>query len=71
MELRLLFGVCFSMNTAMSSSNNINKAQNRAWVSPVTLPIGAQTPELALQCVEFLAQGGLVDAGYDRWWPVA
>lgn len=44
MELRLLFGVCFSMNTTMSSSNNINKAQNSAWVSPVTLPSAHRRP---------------------------
>lgn len=38
---------------------------------PRHLTLGAQTPELALQCVEFLAKGGLVDAGHDRWRPVA
>ena len=35
LELRLFFGVCFSMNTAISSSNSISRAWNRAWLSAV------------------------------------
>ncbi len=34
------------MNTAMSSSNNISRAWNRAWVSPVTLLTPRERTEL-------------------------
>jgi len=38
LELLLLLGVCFSMNTAISSSNSISRAWTKAWISAVTWP---------------------------------
>lgn len=63
--LRLLLAVHFSMNTAISSSNNISMAWNKVRLSALILPlVGAQPFEFALQGVELLAQGGLVEAGH-------
>ena len=40
LELALLFGVCFSMNTAISGSNSISRASNWARLSPgLILPV--------------------------------
>ena len=38
LELALLLGVCFSMNTAISSSNSISRASTRARLSALILP---------------------------------
>ena len=36
--MALLLGVCFSMNTAINSSNSISRASNRARLSALILP---------------------------------
>ena len=38
LELRLFLGVCFSMNTAISSSNSASRAWNKTLLSRPTLP---------------------------------
>ena len=38
LELALLFGVCFSMNTAISTLNSISRASNSARLSALILP---------------------------------
>ncbi len=38
LELALLFGVCFSMNTAISNLNSISRASTRARLSALILP---------------------------------
>ena len=48
LELALLFGVCFSMNTAISSSNSISRASNRVRLSGLILPAAHSDSNRAL-----------------------
>ena len=43
-----LFGVCFSMNTAISSSNSISSASNSARLSALILPAAHSDSNRAL-----------------------
>ena len=70
----LLLGVCFSMNTAINTSNSISRASNRARLSALILPPAHSDSKRALsasnsarsECLFTVAIGVDLPLGLDR-----
>ena len=62
-----LFGVCFSMNTAISSSNSISRASTRARLSGGILPAAHSASNRALSASNSVRSDALFTVAIARY----
>ena len=64
LELALLLGVCFSMNTAISSSNSISRASTRARLSALIFPAAHSDSKRAFSASNSVRSDALFHRGH-------